>query len=53
LEETSVEDFLRTQKFAPLTPQAACRSAIELLQADACTLSPTYVLTGSGLEKFA
>jgi hypothetical protein len=49
----SVEDFLRTQKFAPLTPQAAGRSVIELLQADAGTLSPAYVLTGSGLEKVA
>ena len=47
----SAEDFLRTQTFALLTPQTAGRAIVELLEADAATLSPAYVLSGSGLQK--
>jgi 3-oxoacyl-[acyl-carrier protein] reductase len=46
----SVEDFLAQQ--GPLvTPEIAGAALVELVQADAATLSPGYLLTGAGLQK--
>ncbi len=37
----------------PLTPEAAGSAMVELVRADASTLSPAYVLTGSGLRNLS
>jgi NAD(P)-dependent dehydrogenase (short-subunit alcohol dehydrogenase family) len=38
---------------APLTPEIAGASVAELVQADAATVAPAYLLTAAGLEKLA
>jgi NAD(P)-dependent dehydrogenase (short-subunit alcohol dehydrogenase family) len=45
----SEEEYVR-QMGAPLTPQGAGAAIVELLQADAATVAPAYLLTGAGLE---
>jgi 3-oxoacyl-[acyl-carrier protein] reductase len=51
----SVADYL--EQLGPvgagLTPQIAGTALVELVQADAATLAPEYVLTGTGLQKLA
>jgi NAD(P)-dependent dehydrogenase (short-subunit alcohol dehydrogenase family) len=47
----SVEDFLHQQPFPLLTGEIAGTSMAELVQADAATISPAYVLNGGGLQK--
>ena len=37
----------------PLTPEVAGASVVELLQADAATIAPSYLLDGAGLKKLA
>jgi len=44
----SVEDYLRTQSYELLTPEAAGTAIVGLALAD--TMGPAYVLTGAGLE---
>jgi hypothetical protein len=34
----------------PLTPEAAGAAVVELARADAATIAPSYLLTGSGLQ---
>ena len=38
---------------APLTPEIAGASVVELVRADAATVAPGYLLTGAGLEPLA
>ena len=38
---------------APLTPEIAGASVVELVRADAATLAPGYLLTGAGLKPLA
>jgi 3-oxoacyl-[acyl-carrier protein] reductase len=46
----SVEEFL--QPLGPLvTPEIAGTAMVELVQADAATVAPAYLLTGTGLQK--
>jgi NAD(P)-dependent dehydrogenase (short-subunit alcohol dehydrogenase family) len=46
----SVEEFLQQQ--GPLvTPEIAGAAVVELVQADADTVAPAYLLTGAGMEK--
>jgi 3-oxoacyl-[acyl-carrier protein] reductase len=47
----SVEEFLQTQDYSLLTPEAAGSAVVELVKADAATVAPRYLLTGAGLEK--
>ena len=47
----SVEDFLRQQPFTLLTPATAGTAVVELVQADADTVAPAYLLNGAGLQK--
>jgi NAD(P)-dependent dehydrogenase (short-subunit alcohol dehydrogenase family) len=47
----SVEDFLDQQPFPLLTPEVAGTAVVELVQADADTVAPAYVLNGAGLQK--
>jgi NAD(P)-dependent dehydrogenase (short-subunit alcohol dehydrogenase family) len=46
----SQEEYVR-QMGDPLSPQVAGAAVVELLQADASTLAPGYLLTGAGLQK--
>ncbi|RKT55220.1 SDR family NAD(P)-dependent oxidoreductase [Saccharothrix australiensis] len=46
----SVEDFLRHHT-PLLTPEIAGASVVELLRAEAATVAPAYVLTGTGLHQ--
>jgi NAD(P)-dependent dehydrogenase (short-subunit alcohol dehydrogenase family) len=46
----SVDDYL--QQLGPLlTPEIAGSALLELVQADAATIAPVYMLTGAGLHK--
>jgi 3-oxoacyl-[acyl-carrier protein] reductase len=46
----SVEEYL--QQMGPLvTPEIAGTALVELVQADAATVAPAYLLTGAGLQK--
>jgi hypothetical protein len=46
----SVKEFLQQQ--GPLvTPEIAGAAVVELVQADADTVAPAYLLTGAGMEK--
>jgi 3-oxoacyl-[acyl-carrier protein] reductase len=47
----SVEEFLSTRPFPPLTPEIAGDAIVELVQADAADVAPNYVLHGGGLHK--
>lgn len=47
----SVDDFLEQQPFELLTPAVAGTAMVELAQADATTIAPTYLLNGAGLHK--
>src|SRR5262249_41869356 len=50
----SVEDFLqafRQQNGPPVTPDVAGAALVELVQADAATVAPAYLLTGDGMKK--
>jgi len=48
----SEEEYVK-QFGEPLTPEAAGAAVVELLQADAATVAPGYLLTGAGLQKLA
>ena len=43
------EEYLK-QMGEPLTPEAAGAAVLELVQADAATVAPGYLLTGAGLQ---
>ncbi|MGH2588271.1 MAG: SDR family oxidoreductase [Dehalococcoidia bacterium] len=45
----SVEEFLQPLP-PPVTPEIAGTAVVELVQADATTVAPAYVLTGAGLQ---
>ncbi len=47
------EDEYIRQLGTPLTPDVAGKALVELLKADAATLAPRYLLTGSGLQQLA
>jgi 3-oxoacyl-[acyl-carrier protein] reductase len=47
----SVDDFLHQQPFPLLTPEIAGTAVVKLVQADAATVAPAYVLNGAGLQK--
>jgi 3-oxoacyl-[acyl-carrier protein] reductase len=47
----SVEEFLRAQPFLMLSPEIAGTALVELAQTDADSVSPAYVLNGTGLHK--
>jgi NAD(P)-dependent dehydrogenase (short-subunit alcohol dehydrogenase family) len=47
----SVQDFLQQQPFPLLTPNIAGTATVELVQADAATVAPAYLLNGAGLQK--
>lgn len=42
---------LRTQAYELLTPQVAGTAVAGLVQADAATVAPAYLLTRAGLQK--
>lgn len=49
----SVEEFLRSHHQSsgpPVTPEIAGATMLQLVKADAATLSPSYLLTGTGLQ---
>ena len=46
----SADEYVR-QLGTPLTPEVAGKALVELLQADAATLAPGYLLTGTGLQR--
>jgi len=46
----SEEEYL-AQMGEPLTPQVAGAALVELVQTDAATVAPSYLLTGTGLQK--
>lgn len=46
----SVGDFLERQG-PPVTPEIAGAALVELVEADAATVAPGYLLTGAGLQK--
>jgi NAD(P)-dependent dehydrogenase (short-subunit alcohol dehydrogenase family) len=46
----SVDDYVRAMG-EPLTPEAAGAAVVELTGADAATIAPAYLLTGSGLQE--
>jgi NAD(P)-dependent dehydrogenase (short-subunit alcohol dehydrogenase family) len=46
----SVDQYLEQQQFSLLTPEVAGAAVVELLQADAATVAPAYVLSGAGLQ---
>jgi NAD(P)-dependent dehydrogenase (short-subunit alcohol dehydrogenase family) len=46
----SVEDYVRAMG-EPLTPEAAGAAVVALTRADAATIAPSYLLTGSGLQQ--
>jgi hypothetical protein len=45
------EDEYLEQIGEPLTPRLAGAALVELVQADAATVAPAYLLTGAGLQK--
>jgi NAD(P)-dependent dehydrogenase (short-subunit alcohol dehydrogenase family) len=47
----SVEEFLQQVDYRLLTPEIAGAALVELVQADAATVAPSYVLAGAGLQK--
>ena len=47
----SVEEFLTTRPFRPLTLEIAGVAIVELVQAEAANLAPSYMLHGGGLHK--
>ena len=47
----SVEDFLETQTFPLLSPEIAGTAMVTLVQADATSVAPAYVLNGAGLHE--
>jgi NAD(P)-dependent dehydrogenase (short-subunit alcohol dehydrogenase family) len=47
----SVEEFLTTRPFPPLTPEIAGDAIVELVQAEAGNVAPSYLLHGGGLRK--
>jgi NAD(P)-dependent dehydrogenase (short-subunit alcohol dehydrogenase family) len=47
----SVEKFLRQADYDLLTPEVAGTAVVELVQANAATIAPAYLLTGAGLQK--
>src|SRR5262245_60919236 len=49
----SVDDFLRSQPFALLTPEIAGAAIVDLLQADSDIIAQAYVLNGAGLRELA
>ena len=46
----SVEDFLDQRPFPLLSPEVAGAAVADLLQAEAATVAPAYVLNGAGLQ---
>ena len=48
----SKEEYMRAIG-TPLTPEAAGSAVVELVKADASTLAPAYLLTGSGLRNLS
>jgi NAD(P)-dependent dehydrogenase (short-subunit alcohol dehydrogenase family) len=48
----SEEEYLQ-QLGEPLTPETAGAALVELVQADAATVAPDYMLTGAGLQPLA
>ena len=46
----SEEEYVK-QFGDPLTPEGAGAAVVELVQADAATVAPGYLLTGAGLQK--
>ncbi|NGO12835.1 SDR family oxidoreductase [Streptomyces sp. HC44] len=47
----SVEDFLDSQPFTPVTPESAGTALVELVRADSSKPEPAYTLTGAGLQQ--
>jgi hypothetical protein len=47
----SVEEFLTARPSPPLTPEIAGDAIVELVQAEAANVAPSYVLHGGGLHK--
>jgi 3-oxoacyl-[acyl-carrier protein] reductase len=47
----SVEKYLQQLPFPLLTPEIAGSAILDLVQADAATVAPAYVLNGAGLQK--
>ena len=46
-----LEEFLHQQSFRLLTPEIAGTALVELVQADATTIAPAYLLNGAGIQK--
>jgi 3-oxoacyl-[acyl-carrier protein] reductase len=46
-----VEQFLHDQQYPLLTPQIAGAAVLDLVQADATTVAPAYLLNGAGLHR--
>ena len=46
-----MQDFLQQQPFPLLTPGIAGTAIVEVVQADAATVAPAYLLNGAGLQK--
>ena len=46
----SVDEYIRDMG-EPLTPEAAGCAVVELVRADAATITPSYLLTGAGLQQ--
>ena len=49
----SEDEYVQQLGGRPLTPETAGSALVELVQADAATLAPGYLLTGSGLQQLA
>jgi 3-oxoacyl-[acyl-carrier protein] reductase len=49
--DLSVDDFLSRQTYPVLTPEIAGAAMVELVQAEAATLAPAYLLNGDGLQE--
>jgi len=47
----SVETFLDQRPFPLLSPEVAGAAVVDLVQADAATVAPAYVLNGAGLQQ--
>jgi 3-oxoacyl-[acyl-carrier protein] reductase len=47
----SFDDYLQQLDYPLVTPEAAGAAIAELVQADAATLAPAYLLSGAGLQK--
>jgi hypothetical protein len=46
-----VDEFLDQQPFELLTPEIAGSAVVELIQRDAASVAPAYVLNGTGLHE--